>query len=140
MRVIAISDSEKTRDSGFGHGILYPKSHQINLTFGSQFGFQAGGLQAPAELGFLRVAVLSKSRLSGHISGVHFAYVDEGGNYRTNKNEEKLGKRSINGQSDLGGVLQSEFEASNCTPSEDCGGMRRGKTSLTRDALIKFFM
>ena len=73
---------------------LYPKSHQINLTFGSQFGFQAGGLQAPAELGFLRVAVLSKSRLSGHISGIRFAYVDEDGNYRDNKNKEKLRRPS----------------------------------------------
>ena len=116
---------------------LYPKSHQINLTFGSQFGFQAGGLKAPADLGFLRVAVLSKSRLSGHISGVRFAYVDEDGNYRDNKDKKNLRRPSNNGQKEQGKTSQSEIEASNKTPSLSSEVTGRIRTPLTKNVLVK---
>lgn len=116
---------------------LYPRSHQINLTFGSQFGFQAGGLKAPEDLGFLRIAVLSKSLLSGHISGLRFAYVDVDGNYRDNKNKEKLRRPSYDAQLELGGTSQSELGASNKTPSLSSGLTARSRTSLTKNVLVK---
>ena len=58
----------------------------VPLLFGSQFGLQNGGLKAHSLNEVITVAVLGKSLLSGHVSGLSFGCIDCNGNYIRKKN------------------------------------------------------
>ena len=60
---------------------LNPSYPSVPLLFGSQFGLQSGGIKAKSDNKKIKVAVLGKSLLSGHISGLSFGYIDSKGNY-----------------------------------------------------------
>ena len=53
----------------------------VPLLFGSQFGLQTGGIKASSEKKTVKVAVLGRSLLSGHISGLSYGHIDFKGNY-----------------------------------------------------------